>query len=175
MTLDERGLAMMSLRRNPFFGRACGLFLTGALWLGCAPAALAASDDVNVTIDEAAIVKLARPAAQIIVGNPSIADVAVQSGKILVVTGKSFGRTNLIVIDGDGKEIINKMLSVQEPRSGLVTVHKGPAARFTYYCAPNCTSTLAVGDFGEHFKDIADEIKTKQSLGQAQAEGTAPQ
>ena len=166
---------MMSLRRNPLFGRACGLFLTGALWLGCAPAALATSDDVNVTIDEAAIVKLVRPAAEIIVGNPSIADVAVQSGKILVVTGKSFGRTNLIVIDGDGKEIINKMLSVQEPRSGLVTVHKGPAARFTYYCAPNCTSTLAVGDFDPHFKQIAEQIKTKQGLGQAQAEGTAPQ
>jgi hypothetical protein len=166
---------MTSLRPDPFFGQACGLFLTGALWLGCASAALAASNEVNVTIDEAAIVKLVRPAAEIIVGNPSIADVAVQSGKLLVVTGKSFGRTNLIVIDSDGKEIINKMLSVQEPRSGLVTLHKGPEARFTYYCAPNCASTLAVGDFNEHFKDIAEEIKTKQGLGQAQAEGGAPQ
>jgi hypothetical protein len=175
MTLDERGLAMKSLRPNPFFGQACGLFLAGALWLGSASAALAAPNEINVTIDEATIVKLARPAAEIIVGNPSIADVAVQSGKLLVVTGKSFGRTNLIVIDGDGKEIINKMLSVQEARSGLVTVHRGPGARFTYYCAPNCTSTLAVGDFDEHFKDIAEEIKTKQGLGQSQAEGSAGQ
>src|SRR5688572_22395598 len=166
---------MMSYRPRAFFGQACGLFLTGALWLGCASAALAASNEINVTIDEAALVKLARPAADIIVGNPSIADVAVQSGKLLVVTGKSFGRTNLIVIDGDGKEIINKMLSVQEARSGLVTVQRGPERRFTYYCAPNCTSTLAVGDLDAHFKSIADEIKTKQSLGQSQAEGAVPQ
>jgi hypothetical protein len=165
----------MSLRPAPFLGPACGLFLIGALWLGSASAALAGSDEVNVTIDEAAIVKLARPAAEIIVGNPSIADVAVQSGKVLVVTGKSFGRTNLIVIDADGKEVINRMLSVQEARSGLVTLHRGPEARFTYYCAPNCTSTLAVGDFNEHFKDIAEQIKTKQGLGQAQAEGNTPQ
>lgn len=166
---------MMSLRPDPLFAQACGLFLAAALWLGSASAALAVSDEINVTIDEAAIVKLARPAAEIIVGNPSIADVAVQSGKVLVVTGKSFGRTNLIVIDGDGKEVISKMLSVQEPRSGLVTLHRGPGARFTYYCAPNCTSTLAIGDFNDHFKDIAEQIKTKQGLGQSQAEGGAAQ
>jgi Flp pilus assembly secretin CpaC len=133
----------------------------------------AATSDVDVAIDEAKLIQLDRPAADIIVGNPSIADVAVQSGKLLVITGKSFGRTNIIVIDADGKEIINKNLSVEEARTGLVTLHRGTAP-FTYYCAPNCTSTLAIGDFPDHFKDIADEIRAKQSMGQAQAEGGAP-
>ena len=141
---------------------------------GTAAPALAGSNDVNVTIDEAQLVKVDRPAAEIIVGNPSIADVAVQSGKLLVVTGKSFGRTNLIVIDAEGKEITNKMLSVQEPRTGLVTLQRGAGRRYSYYCAPNCAAELAVGDDPGYFDALSKEIKTKQSMGQSSAEGGQP-
>ena len=56
------------------------------------------------------------------VGNPSIADVSVQSGKVLVVTGKSYGETNLIVMDADGKVVANRKLIVQDPRAGAVTL-----------------------------------------------------
>jgi Flp pilus assembly secretin CpaC len=35
-------------------------------------------------------------AAEVIIGNPTIADVSVQGGNLLVVTGKSFGVTNII-------------------------------------------------------------------------------
>ena len=87
--------------------------------------ATAAKNDVEVIIDEATLVRLDRPAAEIVVGNPSIADVSVQSGKVLVVTGKSFGETNLIVMDADGKVVVNRTLIVQEPRTGFVTLYKG--------------------------------------------------
>jgi Flp pilus assembly secretin CpaC len=153
------------------------LLFAALLATGLSTAAIAANSaansDVDVAIDEAKLIQLDRPPADIIVGNPSIADVAVQSRKLLVITGKSFGRTNIIVIDADGKEIINKILSVEEARTGLVTLHRGTAP-FTYYCAPNCTSALAIGDFPDHFKDIAEQIKTKQGLGQSQAEGGGP-
>ncbi len=141
---------------------------------GTAGSALAGSDAVNVTIDEAQLIKIDRPAAEIIVGNPSIADVAVQSAKLLVVTGKSFGRTNLIVVDADGKEIMNKMLSVQEPRTGLMTLQRGAGRRYSYYCAPNCAAELAVGDDPGYFEALSKEVKTKQSMGQSSAEGGAP-
>ncbi|MGH6866829.1 MAG: pilus assembly protein N-terminal domain-containing protein [Methyloceanibacter sp.] len=65
--------------------------------------ALAAGGDVEGLIDQATPLRLERSAAEIMVGNPSIADVSVQSGKVLVVTGKSFVKTNLIVIDADGR------------------------------------------------------------------------
>src|SRR5689334_2493493 len=81
----------------------------------------AAANDVIVLIDEASLMRLDRPAAEIVVGNPSIADVSVQSGKVLIITGKSFGETNLVVIDADGKMITNRRLIVQEPRTGFVT------------------------------------------------------
>jgi Flp pilus assembly secretin CpaC len=34
------------------------------------------------------LLRLERPASKIVVGNPSMADVGVQSGKVLVITGK---------------------------------------------------------------------------------------
>ncbi|HEY8275872.1 MAG TPA: pilus assembly protein N-terminal domain-containing protein [Methyloceanibacter sp.] len=150
------------------------LVLAAVIAAGVTHDAVAASNDIDITLDEAKLIRLERPVAEIIVGNPSIADVAVQSGKLLVVTGKSYGRTNVIVIDADGKEIINKNLSVEAPRTGLVTIYRSTIP-FSYYCAPNCVSALVIGDFPDQFKDIAEQIKTKQGLGQAQAEGGAPQ
>jgi hypothetical protein len=134
------------------------------------PAAAANGPDVAVNIDQAALVRLERPAAEIIVGNPSIADVSVQSGKTLIVTGKSFGETNLIVIDPDGKVIVSRRLLVQEPRVGLVTVYRG-AERETLSCTPYCTTPLVIGDTPDYFEAIAKQAKTKQAIGQASAEG----
>jgi hypothetical protein len=127
--------------------------------------------DVNVLIDQAALVRLERPAQEIVVGNPSIADVSVQSGKVLVVTGKSYGQTNLIVMDPDGKVIVNRKLIVQDPRMGSVTLYKG-SARYTLDCAPNCTTPLVIGDTSDYFEAISKEIKTKQTISQSSAEGS---
>jgi hypothetical protein len=133
-------------------------------------AAAAAETVVDVMIDQATLVRLERPAAEIVVGNPSIADVSVQSGKVLVVTGKSFGETNLIVMDADGKVFVNRRLIVQEPRSGLVTLYRG-SARQTLHCAPYCTPPLVIGDSQEVFGAVAGQITTKQSISQSAAEG----
>jgi hypothetical protein len=130
-----------------------------------------AGKDINVLIDQATLLKLDRAAAEIVVGNPSIADVSVQSGKVLVVTGKSYGETNLIVMDADGKVVANRKLIVQDPRTGAVTLYKG-STRYSLNCAPNCTTPLVIGDDKDYFENIAKQIKTKQSIGQTSAEGT---
>jgi putative type II/III system pilus formation protein len=132
--------------------------------------ATAAETVVDVLIDQATLVRLERPAAEIVVGNPSIADVSVQSGKVLVVTGKSFGETNLIVMDADGKVFVNRRLIVQEPRTGLVTLYRG-SARQTLHCAPYCAPPLVIGDAPDAFGAVATQITTKQSISQSAAEG----
>ena len=134
------------------------------------PAIAASNDIVEVLIDQAALVRLDRPAAEIVVGNPSIADVSVQSGRLLVVTGKSFGETNLIVMDADRKVVLSRRLIVQEPRTGFITVYRGNA-RQTLHCAPSCTPPLVIGDAPTVFEGISKEVKTKQSISQALAQG----
>jgi hypothetical protein len=148
------------------------LIMAGLCAIGATQPATAqtAKDEVNVLIDQATLVKLDRPAAEIVVGNPSIADVSVQSGKLLVVTGKSYGETNLIVMDADGKVVANRKLIVQDARVGAVTVYRG-SARYTLNCAPHCTTPLFIGDEKDYFENLATQIKTKQGIGQTSAEG----
>ncbi len=133
----------------------------------------AGASDVIALIDQASVVRLDRPAAEIVVGNPSIADVSVQSGKVLIITGKSFGETNFIAIDADGKMITNRRLIVQEPRTGFVTVYRG-FARQTLHCAPYCAPELMIGDAPDVFSTVSGQITTKQSIGQSAAEGDKP-
>jgi hypothetical protein len=151
--------------------RSCRLFVIVALLVvSTDQCATAAKNDVEVIIDEATLLRLDRPAAEIVVGNPSIADVSVQSGRVLIVTGKSFGETNLIVMDADGKVVVNRTLIVQEPRTGFVTLYKG-ASRQTLHCAPHCTPPLVIGDDKKYFNTIGEQIKTKQSISQSSAQG----
>lgn len=145
-----------------------------AATLAATPAAPAAAADLNVTVDEAKLVQLKGQAAEIILGNPSIADVAVLSSRQIVVTGKSFGRTNLIVLDANGKETMNTSVSVSEIPRGVVTLHKGNAS-VSYYCAPNCGSALTVGDSADYFGAVSNQVQTKQSISRGAAEGGAAQ
>ena len=147
-----------------------GLVLSAILATSSALPVMAASQDVTVLIDQATLVRLERPAAELVVGNPSIADVAVQSGKVLVITGKSFGETNLIVMDASGNVVVDRRLVVQEPDIGYVTFYKG-SERFTLHCAPNCETPLVIGDSPKYFEGLAKEIKSKQSISQTSAEG----
>jgi Flp pilus assembly secretin CpaC len=118
------------------------------------------SIDIDVTIDEARLVRLDMDAAQIILGNPVIADVTVQSARLLVVTGKSPGATNVIALDAEGREIVSLRLDVKEGDARLVTVYRG-VARQSLHCAPDCQRTLALSDDKSQFEQAADSVTKK--------------
>ena len=63
-------------------------------------------------IDHAKVMHISRPAEVVIVGNPGIADATIQDQQTLIITGRSFGSTNLIVLDASGKAIAEETLSV---------------------------------------------------------------
>ena len=130
--------------------------------------------DLNVNVDQAKLIRLKAHGAEVIIGNPSIADVSVQSSKLLILTGKSAGLTNLIVLDGSGDEVLNKKIFVSADSIRLVTVSKG-ARRETYTCSPNCNPALISGDSEVYFEALSKEIRNKLSLAQSSAEGTTAQ
>lgn len=148
----------------------CGISVAAMLAYASIQPTFASGRDIEVLIDQARIVRLERPAAEIVVGNPSIADVSVQSSNTLVLTGKSFGETNLIVTDSKGKVLVNRRVVVQEPDGGFVTVYRG-TTRETFHCSPNCETPLVIGDGQKYFDRVAKEIQNKQGIGQASAEG----
>ena len=152
---------------------ALASLLTALLFLG-SNAQSAHAVNLNVEIDQATLVRLDKPGAEVIVGNPSIADVAVQSGKLLVVTGKSAGLTNLMVLDGTGGLIFDKKVVVSADKDRLVTVSKG-IARETYSCRPQCDPSLTPGDAEEYFESLAKGIRNKIGLTQSTIDGTTAQ
>jgi Flp pilus assembly secretin CpaC len=116
--------------------RLAGVALIG---IGAAlySAAAFADTGIGVTMNEAKIVKLARPADTIIIGNPAIADAAVQDSKTIVLTGKGFGTTNLVVLDTDGSPIIDEQVTVSRGDINSVRIYRRANVQ-TLSCAPYC-------------------------------------
>jgi Pilus formation protein N terminal region len=125
-----------------------------------AQADAAKSGVIEILADHAKIHRLPRAAATIIIGNPLIADVSVEGGKLLVITGKSYGTTNLIALDEDGKEIVHFNLYVKTSGIRKLTLQKG-TGRVSYTCAPRCERELQVGDAEKAFKELSKAIGTK--------------
>ena len=87
------------------------LTLAALLLAGGAVPAMA-EEGIDVVMNQAKIVKLARPADTIIVGNPAIADASVQDATTIVLTGKGFGVTNLVVLDAEGNPVVDQQVTV---------------------------------------------------------------
>ncbi|MGI9382039.1 MAG: pilus assembly protein N-terminal domain-containing protein [Methyloligellaceae bacterium] len=139
-----------------------------ASWL--TPGAALASD-ISVAIDEAQLVRLDRPGSEVIIGNPSVADVSVQSGRLLVITGKSFGVTNVIVLDNGGKEVISRQINVEMDAKRTVVLQRG-VVRQSLHCAPYCKPALMPGDDPDYTQGIAKSIITKFGTAQSAIDGT---
>ena len=127
------------------------------------------NDDIIVRFDQSQLVKLPRTIAEVIVGNPSIADVSVHSSNTLVLTGKGFGLTNLIVLDADRNVISEQRILVQRDEYKTVNVTRG-VARQTLNCAPNCNPTVTIGDEPAYFATTKAAMEAKAA--QAERSGT---
>ena len=72
-------------------------------------------DAIDVNVDQAKLVKLPARVATIVVGNPLIADVTLQTGGLIVVTGKGYGATNFIAMDRAGEVLVDRVIQVEGP------------------------------------------------------------
>jgi len=116
-------------------------------------------DRIAVYVDQAKLVKLPAKVSTIVVGNPLIADVTLQSGGIVVVTGKGYGATNFIAMDRNGEVLVDRQIQVEGPTDQLVTVYRG-VERESYSCMPICQRRVTLGDGGDYFKAAMDQAGT---------------
>ena len=104
---------------------------------------------ISVKANMARILRISAPAATVIIGNPGVADVTIQDPQTLVLTGKSFGSTNLIVLDTQGNPIADTIIEVVASSADVMTVYQG-GARTSLSCLPVCQPTLMLGDDPEY-------------------------
>jgi hypothetical protein len=133
-------------------------------------AALAEPNTVAVNVDQAKLVKLPNRVATIVVGNPMIADVTLQAGGVVVVTGKGYGATNFIAMDRSGEILVDRLIQVEGPSEQLVTVYRG-IERETYSCMPMCQRRMTLGDGDQYFKSVIDQAGSLNNQASTAANG----
>lgn len=131
----------------------------------------AKANDLIVRYDQSQILRLPRPVSELIIGNPSIADIAIQGPDLLVITGKTFGITNVIALDSERNVIQDQRVVVQRDEQRLVNLHKG-ALRQSYTCSPNCQPTITIGDDPVYFDQISKHAAAKTRFSDSGAETT---
>src|ERR1700754_2933911 len=148
-TLRNRAAARVGLR-----SLALGLLLWPALALAAPVPPI--PDSIAVNVDQARLVKLPGKVATIVVGNPLIADVTLQPGGIVVVTGKSYGATNFIAMDRAGDVLVDRLIQVEGPADPIITVYRG-IERESLSCMPICQPRITLGDSDRYFKPAIDQ------------------
>ncbi len=98
---------------------------------------VSASEPISVVVNQAKILKLARAADTIVIGNPAIADATVQDGRTIVLTGKGFGVTNLVILDSDGAAIVDEQVVVSRHAANSVRIYRRANVQ-TMSCSPYC-------------------------------------
>ncbi|KMO35491.1 pilus assembly protein [Methylobacterium tarhaniae] len=162
----------MSPPRRPSLPRAVRL-LAFALMV---PAAAQAGDGATVTVsvDNAKVIRLPERTATVIVGNPIIADVSLQRNGIVVLTGKSFGSTNLIALDAAGTMLAESAISVRGGSPSVVTVQRG-LERESYSCTPACQPSMQLGDAQRYFSEMSGQTGQRNAMAtKGDAGGQAP-
>ena len=127
-----------------------------------------AAGTMMVSLDKSERVSLNGSAANIFIGNSSIADVAIINRNTLVVTGKGYGRTNILVLNGNGQIIMDRDVQVSPGNDGHMTLYRAGSPS-NYACAPTCERTAMPGEPGpgtfEVFNPPVETYQKRQTTG----------
>jgi Flp pilus assembly secretin CpaC len=93
---------------------------------------------LNVGAGQATRIHLSAPARDIVVGDPTVADVNLIDERTVVVLGKKVGATTLLAFDARGRSLADRQIMVSDTPDQAVVVHRGVAAS-TYACANRCS------------------------------------
>lgn len=138
------------------------LFLIGCVSIG------RADEIIELKAGFATLLKLEKSFSTVSVGNPDVADVVpFQLERAILLTGKSAGATNVIVLDEARNEILNATVVVGARDTGKVTSHSRTNLHdyWAYRCTPVCER---VEDKFERVERPAPVVVVPQSDASAQ-------
>lgn len=146
-----------------------------ALGAGCFVLAASAAQaaDFKVELNESKALHLAKPVSTVVVGNPAIADVTVEGSTLIYVMGRSFGTTNLLATDNEGKPVLDLDVSVVSQGSSTVTLTRGSGGQLTYNCTPRCERIPGVGDNPDAYNTLMQQVAGALTSGATASQGGA--
>jgi hypothetical protein len=88
----------------------------------CVPMAQA-QETIELSPGIVRLLRFDRPVGTVAVGNPAVADTFAPNDRAILLTGKTIGSTNLIVLDDGGRDLLSAAVIVSRSEFGRVTVH----------------------------------------------------
>lgn len=134
-------------RNWTFAARAATLATTASILLSTVTTAVAGEEYLRVYMDHARVLRLERPVSKVIVGNAKVADATVADATTIVLTGRNFGTTNLVLLDADGNAIVDERILVSIDEGNTVRVFR-QTDRSVLSCTPNCEVHASKDDGG---------------------------
>jgi Flp pilus assembly secretin CpaC len=98
---------------------------------------------MRVFLNHAKILKLDRPVSKVIIGNALVADATVADSRTIVLTGKAFGTTNLVLLDVDGNALLDEQVLVTIDEKRTLRLFR-QTERTVYSCTPSCEEHQAL-------------------------------
>lgn len=125
-------------------------------------AGASAAEKLVLESDHSQMIVLPSLPGSVVIGNPTIADATVE-GNRLFIHGRSFGTTNLMVMDMAGNTVANFEISITHVTDNTLALFKG-TARESYNCAPLCESEMQIGDAPLYSATVIEQTKKKIEL-----------
>ncbi len=147
----------------------------------------AKADTVIVEIDKAVVLRLDKDANVVYVANPAIADVLVESPRLLFILGRAPGETSLRILDSRGRDMLDTTIVVIRTGSRSVTMNRvmtdpgydePVVEEFTFGCDPDCvairTPTSAKIKAAPTDTGAPEQVESGGAGGAAEAPADAP-
>jgi Flp pilus assembly secretin CpaC len=135
--------------------------MAGFLFSAAVLAAVSAhAAEVLVPLDQAKAISLPEAASGVAIGNPNIAAVSVQHDRLLFITGRAYGTTNLVVVNGAGRPILETRLTVVPDETNTVMVTKGALTQ-RFDCTPLCRRRPDLSDDADSFNQEQSKITAR--------------
>lgn len=142
------------------FGAGCAALLASAVQAA----------EFQVEMNKSKALHLTQPAATVMVSNPVIADVTVEGSQLIYVMGRSYGRTNIIALDSDGKAFLDMNVNVVSQGAPMVTLMRG-TGQYSYNCTPRCEPVANVGDDPASYQALMGQTAGMVGAGVGQSSG----
>lgn len=78
---------------------------------------------LSIEVNKGTLIRLDRPAAEVFIANPDIADVQVKSNRVIYIFGQAQGETSFYALDKDDQTIFSSNVSVTRNLSALRTAY----------------------------------------------------
>jgi len=161
--------------------RALAAMMIGSAMLGLLPGHALAGDALLVPLDRSVKISLPSGARHVMLGNSGILDITLVDMKTAVLLGRTYGGTNLLVLDNSGRTLMDQEILVADASPGRVTLFTGPKSGDesggpgiqNFACSPHCVRYPMPGERDADQSSYVGPYESYRSRAATGAQGTA--